>query len=209
MCRHGAYRGDGAFGQFCVVMPEQEAVLAITGGVETMQPVLDLVWETLLPAMGPTPLPKDRTDQEALEQKLAGLKLDPPVEPTQHYKPAFPARIYSLEENPLKFEAVTFDFHGDEAEVQFLRARTEERILVGQGSWTPGRIKLLDRYSSRVVSSGRWTSADTYEMTLRFYEMPYYLTVTCRFVDNRVTMQFQQNVSFGPILFPPIEGKQV
>ncbi|HEY2411543.1 MAG TPA: serine hydrolase, partial [Pirellulaceae bacterium] len=25
-CRHGAYRGDGAFGQFCVVLPEQDAV---------------------------------------------------------------------------------------------------------------------------------------------------------------------------------------
>ncbi|MBW7461807.1 serine hydrolase, partial [Paenibacillus sepulcri] len=25
-CRHGVYRGDGAFGQFCIVMPEQDAV---------------------------------------------------------------------------------------------------------------------------------------------------------------------------------------
>jgi hypothetical protein len=23
-CRHGVYRGDGAFGQYCIVMPEQE-----------------------------------------------------------------------------------------------------------------------------------------------------------------------------------------
>ena len=29
-CRHGAYRGDGAFGQFCIVLPEQDAVVAIT-----------------------------------------------------------------------------------------------------------------------------------------------------------------------------------
>ena len=32
-CKHGAFRGDGAFGQYCVVMPEQEAVLAITSTV--------------------------------------------------------------------------------------------------------------------------------------------------------------------------------
>ncbi|MDQ3396803.1 MAG: beta-lactamase family protein, partial [Deinococcota bacterium] len=32
-CQHGAYRGDGAFGQFCVVMPEQDAVLVITAAV--------------------------------------------------------------------------------------------------------------------------------------------------------------------------------
>src|SRR5262249_10741939 len=47
-CRHGAYRGDGAFGQYCVVMPEQQAVLAVTAGVPDMQPVLDLVWAHLL-----------------------------------------------------------------------------------------------------------------------------------------------------------------
>ncbi len=56
-CRHGAYRGDGAFGQFCVVMPEQDAVIAITSGVKSMQSVLDLVWDKLLPAMKPAPWP--------------------------------------------------------------------------------------------------------------------------------------------------------
>lgn len=31
-CRHNIYRGDGAFGQYCIVMPEQDAVIAMTGG---------------------------------------------------------------------------------------------------------------------------------------------------------------------------------
>ncbi|MFT5129213.1 MAG: CubicO group peptidase (beta-lactamase class C family), partial [Rhodothermales bacterium] len=31
ICRHGAYRGDGAFGQYCIVMPKQDSVIAITG----------------------------------------------------------------------------------------------------------------------------------------------------------------------------------
>ncbi|MCC6235741.1 MAG: serine hydrolase, partial [Verrucomicrobiales bacterium] len=29
-CRKGAYRGDGAFGQYCIVLPAQDAVVAIT-----------------------------------------------------------------------------------------------------------------------------------------------------------------------------------
>src|SRR5437667_328362 len=29
-CRHNAYRGDGAFGQYCLAMPDQDAVVAIT-----------------------------------------------------------------------------------------------------------------------------------------------------------------------------------
>ena len=35
--RHGCYRGDGAFGQFCIVMPEQDAVVAITSGTRDLQ----------------------------------------------------------------------------------------------------------------------------------------------------------------------------
>lgn len=50
MARHG-YRGDGAYGQFCVVLPEADVVLAMTGQSEDMQAVLDAVWEHLLPAI--------------------------------------------------------------------------------------------------------------------------------------------------------------
>ncbi len=51
MCLHG-YRGDGAFGQYMVVLPEQQAVVAMFSCTENMQPVLDLMWEHLVPAMG-------------------------------------------------------------------------------------------------------------------------------------------------------------
>ncbi len=58
-CRHGAYRGDGAFGQFCVILPDQDAVVAITAGSPNMQAVLNLIWAHLLPAM---PVPADERD---------------------------------------------------------------------------------------------------------------------------------------------------
>ena len=53
-CRHNAFRGDGAFGQFMIVMPEQDAVVAITAEASDMQGELDLVWDHLLPAMKDT-----------------------------------------------------------------------------------------------------------------------------------------------------------
>jgi CubicO group peptidase (beta-lactamase class C family) len=52
--RHG-YRGDGAFGQFCVVLPEHDAVLVTTAGTEDMQGILDAAWTHLLPAFGEVP----------------------------------------------------------------------------------------------------------------------------------------------------------
>ena len=65
-CRHGAYRGDGAFGQLVVVMPEQDAVFVGTGGYADMQPVLDHLW-TLLPAFDQEGPPADLVSDRHLE----------------------------------------------------------------------------------------------------------------------------------------------
>ena len=66
--RNGAYRGDGAFGQYAIVMPEQDAVISITSGTRDMQGVLNLIWEKLLPAMEKASL--------ANEHKIEAIKLD-------------------------------------------------------------------------------------------------------------------------------------
>ena len=72
-CRHNVYRGDGAFGQYCIVMPEQDAVLAITSGVSDMQAVLDTVWKYLLPAMGADALPPNPAADDQLAARTATL----------------------------------------------------------------------------------------------------------------------------------------
>lgn len=50
-CRHGAVRADGANGQYIIVMPEQNAVIAMTANIQDMQGEINLVWEHLLPAL--------------------------------------------------------------------------------------------------------------------------------------------------------------
>lgn len=74
-CRHGAFRGDGANGQFCVVMPEQDAVLAITADTRDMQAELNVVWDKLLPALEPSPLPANEEAERKLKDKLASLEV--------------------------------------------------------------------------------------------------------------------------------------
>ncbi|MEO8351317.1 MAG: serine hydrolase [Chthoniobacteraceae bacterium] len=76
-CRHQAYRGDGAGGQFCVVMPEQDAVVAITSETGNLQGELDLIWDNLLPAFQAEPLPEDAASQEKLKQTVAKLTAHP------------------------------------------------------------------------------------------------------------------------------------
>ena len=72
-CRHGAFRGDGAFGQFCIVLPEQDAVVAITADTKDMQAELNIVWDKLLPALQPAPLPENAEEQAKLKATLSNL----------------------------------------------------------------------------------------------------------------------------------------
>src|SRR5246127_5309126 len=71
MSRHG-YRGDGAFGQFCVILPEKDAVIVTTAYTLDMQAVLDAMWDRLLPGLG-TVGPGAESAHDQLGARLARL----------------------------------------------------------------------------------------------------------------------------------------
>lgn len=71
MSRHG-FRGDGAFGQLCLVLPEHDLVVAYQGQTLEMQHLLDAVWEHLLPAVGRR---GDADADRALAEQLAAAQL--------------------------------------------------------------------------------------------------------------------------------------
>ena len=64
----------GAFGQFCVVMPDQDVVIAITAGTVKMNVILDALWSILLPA-----LDHDVPSDPKLLAKLSTLQIPPPT----------------------------------------------------------------------------------------------------------------------------------
>src|SRR5208282_3182498 len=76
-CTHDAFRGDGANGQFCVVMPDQDAVIAITADTGDMQAELNVVWDKLLPAFQAGALANNAAAQEKLKQEIANLQAHP------------------------------------------------------------------------------------------------------------------------------------
>ncbi|GAA1371854.1 serine hydrolase domain-containing protein [Luteococcus sanguinis] len=69
MGSHG-YRGDGAFGQYGVVLPEHDLVVCMFGEVADMQVPLDNLWRHLLPGID---RPGTAAAQAELDQRLAHL----------------------------------------------------------------------------------------------------------------------------------------
>lgn len=76
-CRHNAYRADGAGGQFIVVMPDQDAVVAITADTDNMQAELDAIWDNLLPAFQGSALPANTASQARLQEITKALVAHP------------------------------------------------------------------------------------------------------------------------------------
>ena len=73
-CRHNAFRGDGKDGQFCVVMPDQDAVVVMTANTTNMQAQLSLVWDHLLEGFQEGAMAEDPKNQEALSGLCKNLR---------------------------------------------------------------------------------------------------------------------------------------
>jgi CubicO group peptidase (beta-lactamase class C family) len=207
-CQHGAYRGDGAFGQYCIVMPEQEAVLAITSAVDEMQDTLNMVWKHLLPAFGKEKLAADPAAHKALSKKCASLAHKPPSGLSQ---PALASQVsgktFTFESNAHKIKSIQFDFTGDDCQLMLKSGRRTYRLVLREGAWSEGLVPGFGYPAVPVVVSGTWQGEEAYQMTLRFIETPATQTMTCLFGDGKVTIDGAMNVSFGPKELPQLVGK--
>ncbi len=174
-CRHGAFRGDGAFGQFCLVLPDQQSVLATTACTEDMQRVLDVVWEELLPAYAGAPLPADPDSQGLLGQRLARAAL-----------PVTTSAVPCDGDGPWHFSADGSGEH-EVRSVEVRRGPAERwELLVdsgGQvtvpcadGAWPPVRTSAG---SVPFVASGGWTAPGVFEARVCAVETPHSLQLRC------------------------------
>ena len=204
--RYDTYRGDGAFGQYCIVIPEQNTVIAITSGVRDMQAVLDLVFEKLLPALRAAPLPENNRDHQALTDKLSSLTVKTVAgQATAAIAQGVSGNTYAFPENDRGLEAVTFDFDAEPASLSIRTARGEHRIPIGHGAWMKSRSPFANglewnagmQADYAVAASGAWTSGDTYTVKLCLYETPFYSTMSFRFDGEELHFDSEHNVAFG------------
>jgi CubicO group peptidase (beta-lactamase class C family) len=192
--QHNAYRGDGAFGQFCLVMPEQDAVIAITSGVGNMQSVLDAVWEHLLPAMQATALPADEAAHTQLVKTLNGLGFEPPQgNATSLIAARVSGKYYQIAPNDLDIKAISIEFGAEAFTGVISTDKGDQQFTGGYGRWVDGETR-GDAY----LSSGVWDDANTFTIMQRYYKTPFYCTYACHFDGEKITIDADMNVSFGP-----------
>jgi CubicO group peptidase (beta-lactamase class C family) len=195
--RHNTYRGDGAFGQFCLIFPEYDAALIATSATFDMQAILNTVWDHLLPALeGKEVSPVPRPER---------LELPPPVGPAPR---GGDGRTYRFAGNDAGITAVRLDPDGTGT---FTLAHVEAgsgepyEIVCAPGGWQehpgPGVFRdAVTGHRQRIVTSA-CGDGDAFVATIRWLETPFVATAACRTAGDTMTIDLTLNVSFGPVEF--------
>lgn len=170
-CRHDGYRGDGAFGQFCVVMPNADMVVAITSRVDWMQKLLDLVWEHLLLPLGSEPLPENPEADAKLRDLLGELRIQ---RPQGERRPDLENEVsgrwfHGPSGGPV--EAFRLDFGDSQAVATFRDARGEHSLAIGLDSWAYGTTDFEDPQPRASAAAGGWHE-EAFEAAVYYVEDP-------------------------------------
>lgn len=168
----GVYRGDGAFGQYCVVMPQYDAAFVSTSGSDDLQGILDQVWKHLIPALDQ----EDTTEaQTVLSEKLQTLHMPYPEGASAGATVTEPVR-YLLSENPQGLKALAYDPH---TETWTLTTREGSfDIHPGYQQWVPGissqtqpPLSLTMDYYDKYAAAYAWNEGAC-DLHLYYYETP-------------------------------------
>ena len=178
LARHG-YRGDGAYGQFCIVLPEQDTVVAMTAGTDRMQQVLDGVWEHVLPALDAPVQAGPSAAGLALSDRLDRLRLvplegssAPAVGADDASTRAFtPDATASRQQTSLTSIEVVRD--GEDWRLTLVEGEQRFSSIVGNGRWVCD-----DGPGVPIAVSGGWTDPDTFRADVLFIETPHRLHLT-------------------------------
>ncbi len=195
--QHNGYRGEGLFGQFCVMLPDNDAVIVFTSAVSNTQDVLDVVWQHLIPAFG------ERHEANAPGSYKPSPALALPVGDAQSAQAPFVSgRAYSIDANARGISEVTLTCTPTGGTLRIVEPHAVHDIPFGHGTTVLGKTQLntRDGVPQAIASAGAWQDAHTHVTKVFFLHGPFCLTITNRFEGDTVATQAQLNLTaFGDL----------
>jgi beta-lactamase family protein len=204
----GFYRGDGAFGQYCIVIPQKNTVIAINSESKDMQASMDLVWEHLLPELtDEKSLPENKKELQLLTEKSSGLVL--PVISFNNDSPIqndISGKEYLLEINEKGQDSILFVFEKEQCRLILKKENKTQLLTCGIGRWFVGDNSMDDESSlfaipsraavpSKVAASVTWKDDKTLLVNLKFIENIHGDEWTCTFDKDKINVSFKNSIT--------------
>lgn len=203
-CQHGNYRGDGAFGQYCIVMPALDSVLAIQSAVKDMQKPLNLVWEKLLPILSDKELAPSAEGVAKMQRKLTGLAVRAEKDrPNATRSAALQGQRYKLAPNQMKFKTLQLTGDAQGVQLRLAAGRHSAEASFGWKGWrfadtTFGVAGPFNQGARPAAGHAAWEDENTLVLTLRMYTTPFIFTLRVDFAEEALKLTIKANVGFGP-----------
>lgn len=191
MCRHNAFRGAGAYGQFVIVMRDQDAVMAINSNT-SMQDTLESVWAHLLGAMKDRPRAEDPDGVAALRNRTASL-----ARPTVEGRRSGATDGFGSHRDRASGLSADFAAADDGWMLTLSNAAWRVTVPVGYGRWRRGSARFTAATpcggrligAQQVAASGAWRTPTEFRARLVFVQTPHDAEVTIRVgADGELTV---------------------
>jgi len=210
-CRHNAVRADGAFGQYIIMMPDEDAVIAITAETPDMQEEINLVWQYLLPAMHDGTLPADAATDTKLQAAIAKLALAPPAT-TATAAASINGKTFAMQPNAFKINSISFAVKNGVCMVDIKNDTANYTLPFGEGKWQAGTTLMHGPYlltgavatltglpAFKTAGSYDWKDAQILELVLRYIESPHTETLLCHFDGNNISIDVKNSYEYGKV----------
>ncbi len=210
-CKPGFYRGDGAYGQFCFVMPEQDAVLVMTSESWDLQKSMNVAYKTLLPAFSAGPLPDNAVKQGFLKKELSQLALPVVKGSTRSDLTAkYSGKVFNLAQNPYDVSQVSVVFSAKNCVLKMTRLEGEEKITFGWEKWitNPGERNIMFPVPTRLETPARlagtatWKDENTLLLVTKSVTAIHGDRMVLNFEGDTIRIEFMNSVSAHSKNFP-------
>ena len=203
----GFYRGDGAFGQYCIVIPQYDTVIAINSESKDMGASMQVVWDTILPALkNEAVLPEDEATQKLLAEDLKKLTL--PVLSGKADSPVasqISGKEFALDKNVLGAESIAFSFENGTCKITVKGGKSPQTLTCGMGYWhsegneeditiSLSRPPISGSLRSKVAANAAWQDDESLLIKKKFIENVHGDLWTCRFDGDKVRVSFLSSI---------------
>lgn len=194
----GVYRGDGAYGQFAIVAPEKDLVIATLTGTEDMSGLMAEMWKHLLPACADVDIAPDPDGTSKKEQFTVAFPEGDDIEGAKNKERiSGVVGTYLLEENEDQLEKIQVEAGKTEDTVAITcvwKDGKERTLFYGFRHWECNDLPSV-RFSHyytcadiRIVNTAgafSWEE-DTLKLKLCYPNNPLGVTAELRFRDGAV-----------------------
>lgn len=218
MCDYAdAWRADGAYGQYIIVVPQKDMVVVVTQCcMANAQNQRNIIWRTLLDNAGNTPLTPGKAYSKLLQRQKEYSYPTIKGNETSWKASAINGKTINLSKNALNWKSIKLSFGKNEltatitdmtGALSTVKAGYGKWLTSALGNYPPYSIKAIGRYKGlkndfHSAASYAWDrSGSTLGIKVHFVDWISALGITLRFEDlNKVNVEIKANYESKPYI---------